>query len=77
MSTATATKGAIMKITEIFANTGEVIERQATADELAQSKLDQDEAKKLETEAKAAADAKLVLLERLGISQIEADLLKR
>jgi hypothetical protein len=64
-----------MKITEIFANTGEVVERQATTDELAQMKINQAEAKAEEAKAKSAADAKSALLTKLGISAEEANLL--
>ena len=64
-----------MKITEIFANTGEVIERDATADELAQMKINKLEADEALAKAKSEATAKAALLERLGISAEEAVLL--
>ena len=65
-----------MKITEIFANTGEVIQRDPTEDELAQMKINQSEAKTAEAKAKADADSKTAILERLGITVEEAALLK-
>ena len=65
-----------MKITEIFANTGEVIQRDPTEDELAQMKINQSEAKAAEAKAKADADSKTAILERLGITVEEAALLK-
>lgn len=55
--------------------TGKIVEREMTADELAQSKSDK---AKAETEAKAAADkvkAKAALLAKLGITEDEAKLL--
>ncbi len=64
-----------MKILEHNVETGEVIERDATADEIERQKV---EAKK-QADAKKAdadkADAKAALLERLGISTEEASLL--
>ena len=68
-----------MKITEIFALTGEVIEREFTEAELEQREKDQQEdaiaeaAKQAEAEAKATQRA--ALLERLGITEAEAKLL--
>ena len=57
------------------AETGEIIEREMNADELAQWELDQaDAAAKQQAEADSAA-AKAVLLERLGITEEEAKLL--
>ena len=57
------------------AETGEVIEREMNAEELAQREADQ-EAQLARQEAEAAkADAKAALLNRLGISQEEAKLL--
>ena len=64
-----------MKITEIFANTGEVIERDATADELAQMKINKLEADETLAKAKSEATAKAALLDRLGITAEEAVLL--
>jgi hypothetical protein len=55
--------------------TGEVIERDMTADELSQWEADKTEAEaKAEAEAEAAT-AKAALLDRLGITQEEAKLL--
>jgi len=63
----------IIKI--VNATTGEEIEREMNAEELAQWQSDQ---AKAETEAQAkreAAAAKVALLERLGITEEEAKLL--
>ena len=55
--------------------TGEVVEREMNAEELAQRELDQARAKQ-ESEAKAEAlAAKAALLDRLGITADEARLL--
>jgi hypothetical protein len=68
-----------MKITEINVSDNTVIEREATAEEAAQIKKDQDAAKAAKEAADAAladkAIAKAALLERLGISADEARLL--
>ena len=57
------------------AETGEVIEREMTTEELAQREADQlASAARLEAEADAAA-AKAALLDRLGITEAEAKLL--
>jgi len=64
-----------MKITEHNVLINEIIERDATKAELDQRKIDQaDEALKSEAHAEKAA-AKAALLERLGISEVEAKLL--
>jgi len=56
-------------------STGEVIERDFTADELAQWEADKAEAEaKAEAETEAAS-AKAALLNRLGITEAEAKLL--
>ena len=60
-----------MKITEFFAETGETIERDATAEELADLFV----TPTLEEELEAKATAKAALLERLGITEEEAQLL--
>jgi hypothetical protein len=64
---------------EINCETGEVIERPLTADEIAanQAAAAQAEADRLTAEAEAAtkAEAKAALLEKLGISEDEAKLL--
>jgi hypothetical protein len=64
-----------MKIHEHNATTGEIIERDATAEELANAKASEEatKARQLEEEAKAADKA--ALLERLGITAEEATLL--
>jgi hypothetical protein len=64
-----------MRILEHNLETGEVVERDATKDELAQAKLDvaNEEAAKVDREAKTAAKA--ALLDRLGITADEAALL--
>lgn len=64
-----------MKITEHNVETGEIIERDATAEELAQNELDAQEREALLAEAVAKAEAKAALLERLGITEDEAKLL--
>ena len=64
-----------MKILEHNVETGEIIERDATADEIERQKV---EAKKQADLDKAEADkatAKTALLERLGITADEAALL--
>ena len=67
------------KITEFFALTNETIERDASADEIAQIEKDQNaEAKRKAdaiAEAQAKATAKEALLDRLGITADEAKLL--
>ena len=67
------------KITEIFALTNEVIEREPTDAEFEQMQKDaQERAKQIEldeAEAQAKATQKAALLERLGISEDEARLL--
>ena len=64
---------------EINCETGEVIERPLTADEIAanEAAAAQAEADRLATEAEAAtkAEAKAALLAKLGISEDEAKLL--
>jgi hypothetical protein len=64
---------------EINCETGEVIERPLTADEIAanEAAAAQAEADRLAAEAEAAvkAQAKAALLEKLGISEDEAKLL--
>jgi hypothetical protein len=64
-----------MKILEHNIETGEAIERDATADELAQMEID---AAKFEAEEQARLDkesAKAALLAKLGIDEDEAKLL--
>ena len=55
--------------------TGEVIEREATAEELAQQAIDDAAELARQAEAEARAEAKAALLERLGITAEEAALL--
>ena len=57
------------------AETGEVIERDMTAEELAQWETDNAEAAERQAEAEAKAAQKAALLDRLGITQEEAKLL--
>ena len=64
-----------MKITEHNVETGEIIERNATAEELAQNELDAQEREAQLAEVQAKAEAKAALLERLGITEDEAKLL--
>jgi AmiR/NasT family two-component response regulator len=65
----------MIKITEHNVETGEIIERDATAEELAQYELDAQELVDRLAEAQAKAEAKAALLERLGITEDEAKLL--
>ena len=63
------------KIIEHNATTGEIVERDATVEELAQFKADAAKAQaQVEAEAQKAAE-KAALLERLGITEEEAKLL--
>jgi regulator of protease activity HflC (stomatin/prohibitin superfamily) len=55
--------------------TGEVIEREMNAEELAQWEADKAEAAERKAEAEAKAAQKAALLERLGITEDEAKLL--
>jgi hypothetical protein len=63
----------IVKI--VNAATGEEIEREMNAAEFAQYEIDQAANEARLTEAEAKAEAKAVLLERLGITEVEAKLL--
>jgi hypothetical protein len=54
---------------------GEIIEREMTADELAQLELAQTEAQAQNLAIQQAASAKAALLEKLGITEEEAKLL--
>ena len=62
-------------ITEINCTTGEIVEREYTAQELKQIKADQKNNESIETAAQIEAAAKSALLDRLGISESEAKLL--
>jgi hypothetical protein len=64
-----------MKILEVNAQTNEQIEREATEQEIAQSKIDAETQLSKESAAKTRANAKAALLERLEISADEARLL--
>lgn len=64
-----------MKIYEHNVETGETFERDATAAEIAQFELDAAEKTAQEAEARAKAEAKSALLEKLGITEDEAKLL--
>ena len=55
--------------------TGEEIVRDATAAEIAQIKLNADNAASMQAEAEAKATAKAALLEQLGITEEQAKLL--
>lgn len=63
----------IIKIVNV--STGEEIEREMTDDEFARYKADLDAEKARKAEAEAKAAAKIVLLEKLGITEDEAKLL--
>ena len=64
-----------LQVKEVNCETGEEIVRDATNAETAQIKLDADNAKLAQTEAEAKATARKTLLEKLGISADEAQLL--
>ncbi len=65
--------------TIVNCETGEVVERELNAEELAQEVIDnkraEAEAKKIDAANKAKAKAKAELLDRLGITEDEAKLL--
>lgn len=63
----------IIKIHNV--ETGEIIERDMTAEELAQVQADAKAQAEREAQAQAQAAAKAALLERLGITEEEAKLL--
>ena len=64
-----------MTIHEVNAATGEVIDREATAEELAQKAIDAQTAAEKATAEADRAEAKAALLDRLGITADEAALL--
>jgi hypothetical protein len=64
-----------MKIVEHNVETGEVVERDATSDELAQFNADKAAFEARVAEEAAHATAKAALLEKLGITAEEAKLL--
>lgn len=55
--------------------TGEIIEREMNAHELAQYEIDKAEAKAIKTEMEAKAQAKTALLAKFGLTENEAKLL--
>ena len=59
----------------IYTGAGQFIDREMNSDEYAQYELDQATQAAQKAEAEAKAQAKAVLLERLGITQDEANLL--
>ena len=63
------------QIKEINCETGEENVRDANAEEIAQMAKDKAEAEAIKDKAEAKATAKAALLERLGITQDEANLL--
>ena len=64
-----------MKITEFNAATGAIIEREPNAAELAQLETDLQNQAIKDAEDAARAEARAALLERLGITELEAALL--
>jgi hypothetical protein len=64
-----------MIILEHNVKTGKAAEREATAEEIAQAELDAANEALLKAELQAKADAKAALLNRLGITADEAELL--
>ena len=64
-----------MKITETNGETGVTIEREATAEEIAQFEADAALQSQLEAEKEAAETAKAALLAKLNITADEAKLL--
>ena len=59
----------------IDCTTGEITERELTAEEIAQQTSDEAEIQTIKAEAEANAAAKAALLDRLGITEDEAKLL--
>jgi hypothetical protein len=59
----------------INVETGEVIERELNAEEIAQQEIDEAQIAVQQAEAEAKAAQKAALLERLGITEVEARLL--
>ena len=64
-----------MKITEHNVETGEITQRNATKEELAQAAKDQAELNARLAQEAAKAEAKIALLKKLGITEDEARLL--
>ena len=63
------------QITIVNCETGEEIVRDANAEEIAQMKLDAEEALTIKAEAEAKATAKAAILAQLGITAEQAKLL--
>lgn len=63
------------KTTEVFADTGEVIEREATAEEIANIENMKAKREAIEADKLAKETAKLDLFAKLGITEDEAKLL--
>jgi inosine/xanthosine triphosphate pyrophosphatase family protein len=68
-------KSNIPQIKEIDCTTGEEIIRDATADEISQMELDAANAAAKKAEAKAKAEAKQAIADRLGLTADELKLL--
>ncbi len=64
-----------LKVTEYDGLTKEIIQRDPTADEIADMEARKAKLEAIKAEAEAKAEAKTALLERLGISEYEAKLL--
>lgn len=64
-----------MKIQEVFVETGEVIVRDMTADELKQRKIDDEIAEAAVAAEKAKAEAKAAIFDKLGLTPEEAQLI--
>jgi hypothetical protein len=64
-----------MKVTIHNVETGEIITREANTEELEQARVDAEAEVLRISEQKAKSDAKVALLERLGITEDEAKLL--
>ena len=65
----------IMKITEINAITGEIIERDPNKEELEQSQIDETNRIKSQKDIEKQAQQKQAILDRLGLTAEEAALL--
>lgn len=59
----------------INCETGEILERELNNEELAQQAIDEAAIKAVEAEAKAKAEQRQAILDRLGLSEEEARLL--
>lgn len=64
-----------MKIQEVFVETGEVIVRDMTADELKQRKIDDEIAEAQLAAEQAKAEAKAAIIAKLGLTADEAKVL--